>query len=113
MPDCEAKDCGDDGCGGVCGGCGEGEECTDGACVSGVTDPGDGTTPVVDPGNIGEGTGSTDGTDPTGRVEGGGEGGQSTEGGCQGGGGAPRLPWPLALLALALLLKAERRRSSE
>ena len=27
QPDCEGKECGDDGCGGSCGECGEGEEC--------------------------------------------------------------------------------------
>ena len=32
-PDCEGKDCGDDGCGGSCGECGaEWEECAEGAC---------------------------------------------------------------------------------
>ena len=29
---CEGKECGDDGCGGICGQCGEGEECVGGKC---------------------------------------------------------------------------------
>jgi len=32
-PKCEGKGCGDDGCGGSCGTCGEGEECEEGQCV--------------------------------------------------------------------------------
>ncbi|MCB9785324.1 MAG: hypothetical protein H6744_01405 [Deltaproteobacteria bacterium] len=32
-PDCGGLACGDDGCGGSCGSCGEGEACLDGACV--------------------------------------------------------------------------------
>ena len=31
-PDCAGKECGDDGCGGSCGGCGEEEQCLDGQC---------------------------------------------------------------------------------
>jgi hypothetical protein len=31
-PICGGRSCGDDGCGGVCGICGEGERCTEGAC---------------------------------------------------------------------------------
>jgi len=35
IPNCEGKDCGDDGCGGGCGVCGEGEACdSDGTCVA-------------------------------------------------------------------------------
>lgn len=35
LPDCAGRVCGDDGCGGSCGTCAEGEECTpDGACVT-------------------------------------------------------------------------------
>ncbi|MFH0840538.1 MAG: prepilin-type N-terminal cleavage/methylation domain-containing protein [bacterium] len=30
--DCAGKECGDDGCGGLCGVCGPGDECTDGSC---------------------------------------------------------------------------------
>ncbi|MCA9513405.1 MAG: hypothetical protein KC635_00525, partial [Myxococcales bacterium] len=38
-PDCTDKECGDDGCGGVCGpGCAEGLSCWDNACVSCVPD---------------------------------------------------------------------------
>ena len=33
MPACEGLSCGSDGCGGTCGTCGPGDECTDGACV--------------------------------------------------------------------------------
>ena len=33
-PACEGKDCGDDGCGGSCGACAEGEACEEGACVT-------------------------------------------------------------------------------
>jgi len=33
IPDCDDKECGDDGCGGFCGTCPWGEQCTDGACV--------------------------------------------------------------------------------
>lgn len=33
MPDCAGAVCGDDGCGGQCGRCGENEDCQDGACV--------------------------------------------------------------------------------
>jgi hypothetical protein len=32
-PGCDGKGCGDDGCGGSCGECGEGEACEDGVCV--------------------------------------------------------------------------------
>lgn len=31
-PDCVGKQCGDDGCGGVCGTCADGDECSDGLC---------------------------------------------------------------------------------
>ena len=34
-PNCDQKDCGDDGCGGSCGDCGIGFDCTAGACVEG------------------------------------------------------------------------------
>ena len=33
VPDCEAKDCGDDGCGGNCGSCSEAMACLDNECV--------------------------------------------------------------------------------
>ncbi len=33
IPDCEGKECGDDGCGGSCGECGSGESCIDYTCV--------------------------------------------------------------------------------
>jgi len=33
VPDCDGKECGDDGCGGSCGGCGEGMTCVGGACL--------------------------------------------------------------------------------
>jgi len=32
IPDCDGKECGDDGCGGVCGSCGDSVECVDGLC---------------------------------------------------------------------------------
>ena len=35
VADCEGKECGDDGCGGTCGGCDDGEYCTDDACFAG------------------------------------------------------------------------------
>ncbi len=36
-PDCDGKECGDDGCGGLCGACDDGNECTVGdACEEGV-----------------------------------------------------------------------------
>jgi hypothetical protein len=34
MPDCSGKQCGDDGCGGSCGGCNYGEACSYGICVA-------------------------------------------------------------------------------
>lgn len=34
VPDCAGKDCGDDGCGGSCGTCGEGQACYGTACLS-------------------------------------------------------------------------------
>ncbi len=34
IPACQGKDCGDDGCGGVCGECQGGEDCLDGVCTS-------------------------------------------------------------------------------
>ena len=36
-PDCVARSCGDDGCGGTCGGCGLAEECESGNCVESVS----------------------------------------------------------------------------
>jgi hypothetical protein len=33
-PDCAGKECGDDGCGGSCGMCAEGESCQDGQCAT-------------------------------------------------------------------------------
>lgn len=36
-PDCEGKECGDDGCGGSCGDCESGEACTDNQCESACT----------------------------------------------------------------------------
>jgi hypothetical protein len=32
FPDCFGKECGDDGCGGTCGGCDDGDACTTGSC---------------------------------------------------------------------------------
>ncbi len=32
-PSCSGRSCGDDGCGGICGTCGTGTECSDGTCV--------------------------------------------------------------------------------
>ncbi|MBM4354817.1 MAG: hypothetical protein FJ109_13690, partial [Deltaproteobacteria bacterium] len=34
VPSCEGKGCGDDGCGGTCGTCSEGEECKEGVCIA-------------------------------------------------------------------------------
>jgi len=34
VPDCEWKDCGDDGCGGTCGECNDNQDCIDGVCDS-------------------------------------------------------------------------------
>ena len=34
QPDCEGRECGDDGCGGTCGECDEPHECKDGYCVT-------------------------------------------------------------------------------
>lgn len=39
IPVCEGKECGDDACGGSCGGCPEGEQCHDGKCLSYLLDP--------------------------------------------------------------------------
>ena len=36
VPDCDGKECGDDGCGGSCGGCDEDSLCVDGGCVAGT-----------------------------------------------------------------------------
>ena len=33
-PECDGAECGDDGCGGVCGTCGSDDVCSDGECVS-------------------------------------------------------------------------------
>ena len=33
FPECTVKECGDDGCGGICGQCGWGSECGNGQCV--------------------------------------------------------------------------------
>ncbi len=35
-PDCDGKECGDDGCGGSCGSCGSGETCENGICVDSI-----------------------------------------------------------------------------
>lgn len=35
IPACDSKNCGDDGCGGSCGECGDGLVCTDGLCAAG------------------------------------------------------------------------------
>ena len=43
LPDCDGKECGDDGCGGDCGFCGgEGKECFEGLCYETLTSCGDG-----------------------------------------------------------------------
>jgi hypothetical protein len=36
VPDCDGKECGEDGCGGFCGACGDGEGCSNYTCVSGI-----------------------------------------------------------------------------
>ena len=36
VPDCQSKECGEDGCGGFCGQCEDGFGCSNYACVSGV-----------------------------------------------------------------------------
>lgn len=36
VPDCDSKDCGEDGCGGFCGTCSEGSGCSNFTCVEGV-----------------------------------------------------------------------------
>jgi hypothetical protein len=45
QPKCDERECGDDGCGGVCGDCDEGEACSRGQCKDGYwTDPNSGLT---------------------------------------------------------------------
>jgi hypothetical protein len=39
LPDCAAKNCGDDGCGGDCGECYDGDPCTDDSCLDGTCQP--------------------------------------------------------------------------
>ena len=43
-PACFFKDCGSDGCGGVCGVCAAGEGCSSGRCVVGAVDDDAGST---------------------------------------------------------------------
>jgi len=60
-PDCDEKICGDDGCEGSCGTCGDGETCAEGSCVpdAPVADivPGEDTS--APPETVGEDTGGT------------------------------------------------------
>ena len=66
-PDCDGKECGKDGCGGVCGDCGPGAECHGVACVPtgpgpDVSEPaGDlaGAPDVADPDEVGHADGGT------------------------------------------------------
>ena len=53
IPDCDGKECGDDGCGGSCGQCDYEDECSeDGTCVC-IPDCGDQTGPIPDCGSDG------------------------------------------------------------
>ncbi|CAN5904253.1 hypothetical protein BH11MYX2_BH11MYX2_18990 [soil metagenome] len=68
---CSGMQCGDDGCGGSCGTCGDGLTCNAGQCVGGGGDD-DGS---------GSGNGETGDDDDTGGGNGGKSGGCSTSGG--------------------------------
>lgn len=78
-PQCDGKTCGDDGCGGACGNCGDDETCSDaGACVGGGDPGSDGG--VGGDGGGGTGNGNGDGApddDAGGCCETGGGGGLS------------------------------------
>jgi hypothetical protein len=99
-PDCVAKACGDNGCGGSCGTCNPGLMCEDNHCVpaSGPIGPGDGTTGGSGDDGAVDNEGLLDGYDPT--VDSANQDGQDTSG-CAGG-GAPATGWLWALGILAI-----------
>jgi MYXO-CTERM domain-containing protein len=99
VPSCDAKICGDDGCGGTCGSCNVGSECLDGACVDpDPTDPTDPTDPV-------------DPNDPS--VNDGDKDKGENSGGCQTGSSPSPLPMAAWSLVLLLVLGLRRRRNSK
>ena len=97
QPECAGKQCGDNGCGGFCGsGCGAGQDCVDGLCVTPSVDSGAGdvqTQPEVSPWFVAEEDGSAD-----------------KSGGCSAAPGTGAGLW--LVLALLLMLAAVRRAGS-
>ncbi len=98
VTNCDGLECGDDGCGGVCGVCGDDESCDSGSCVS---------APVEDDPDAG----GTDGPDGLGgddvtTIDGGGNNGGGCD--CDAGPGVPSAMW--LLLGLGGWLMSRRRR---
>ena len=111
-PQCNGKQCGDDGCGGSCGNCGANQACQNNQCVSTVmdagTNPGDGgTNPGADGGTN---PGADGGANPNPNDDGGAGNGANGASGC----GCHQTPsvgdgaWA-ALVALGLALLRRRR----
>jgi len=112
-PQCAGKSCGDDGCGGSCGACPEGQTCTAaGACEA----------PAGSDATGGADAGGTGGADATTSGDGASVGpdagvpyyppvGSGHSPGCEAAGGGPASPLPV-LLGLALVALVRRRRAA-
>lgn len=109
VPDCNGKQCGEDGCGKLCGTCPADEGCEEGLCVDrGIDDPDpvdpiDPEDPIVDPPD--DDPKDPDVTNPGTETD---DGGTSSSG-CDLG-GTPTSPAPLAWTVMALLALGLRRR---
>lgn len=106
LPACSGRDCGDDGCGGVCGECAATETCVNHLCTGGP-DAGVDAGAAMDGG---AGADAASGVDAAPGVDGGGGGG-GAGGGCSCRSGATRSTTPLWWLLVLLALGVRRRRS--
>lgn len=62
---CQGRSCGDDGCGGICGGCGDHRDCVDHQCVDRIPEP---DLDVIEPADIGD-SGEPEVVDPSDAVD--------------------------------------------
>jgi hypothetical protein len=110
-PQCNGKQCGDDGCGGSCGTCMQNETCVNNQCVVGGGGDGGGGS---DGGGVGDGGGGgVDSGSGGGNPDGGGIGDQPPGGmsggcGCDTSPGRASVPW-LLLFGLVPMLRRKRR----
>ncbi len=108
-PQCNGLQCGDNGCGGVCGTCQAGEVCQGGMCI---TDPGSGSGGNGS-GSSSSGSGPSGSGGATGSGGNGGDGGEEGSCGCKTVGAQTENSSPAWLLGLALLPIFRRRQTQK